>query len=920
MRRCVVRVTTKMPENDNAEPLRPTPEALLQQVRQESRGHLKIFLGAAPGVGKTYEMLSVARRKLLQGVDVVVGVVETHGRAETEVQLDGFDVIPRRSEPYRDRVLLEMDLDAILARKPKLVLVDELAHSNAPGSRHPKRYQDVEELLAAGIDVYSTLNIQHVASLNDVVSSITRVQVREVVPDSVLESADDIEVVDLAPEDLMQRLREGKVYHGDAAERALRNYFTPSNLTALREMALRRTAQRVDEQLRRQRLAQGVPEVWAASERVLVCISESPGAQQLVRHAKRVADSLDAPWTVVYLETERSLRLSEAQRDIVAQTLRLAEQLGADTLTLPGGRIADDVLRICREQNVTQIVVGKSRRSKWFEWLHGSVVDELVRNSGNITVQVIADTVVLNGAATKTAIRDVDAVRVIDWGKPAEYFATAAWVALATAAGVLIDRAVGMTNLSLIFLPAVLYSATRYGLMPSLFGAIASSLAYNYFLLPPLYTFTIGDPDNVLAFFAFIIVATLISHLTARTRVQTLSAREQAKTMAELLNFSRRLAGMRKLDELLQVMALQAAQMLDVEAVLLMPVNGQLQLRASAPLDAKIDEADLAAATWCLEKNRPTGRGSDTLPGARRLFLPMRSGGASLAVIGVRHVDQNAQLSPGERRLLDALSDLAVIAIERIRLAKDMDQAKMLTETEKLRSALLTSISHDLRTPLASILGAVTSLRSFGKLYDQESREELLMTAQDETERMSRFVNNLLDMTRLDSGALTPKKEACDLQDVVGSALKRTGKLLAKHQVQAHIPQDLPMLKLDFLLLEQVLVNLLDNAAKYSPEGSVIEIAATVYKYVITLEIRDEGCGIAEEDLHKIFDLFYRVKQADQQRAGTGLGLAICRGFVQAMGGRINATNRRDRKGSVFSIEFPATLITRSPSVEKTSP
>jgi two-component system sensor histidine kinase KdpD len=631
-----------------------------------------------------------------------------------------------------------------------------------------------------------------------------------------------------------------------------------------------------------------------------------------------VADSLDAPWTAVYLETERSRRLSEAKRDAVTQTLRLAEQLGADTLTLPGERIAEDILLICREQNVTQLVVGKSRRPKWFEWLHGSVVDELVRNSGNIAVQVITDTETTGTTSNKAVTRD-DVVRIVNWGKPAEYLATALWVALSTAAGVLINLGVGMTNVSLLFLPAVLFSATRYGLMPSLFAAITSSLAYNYFLLPPLYTFTIGDPDNVLAFFAFIIVATLISHLTARMRTQALAARDQAKDMSELLNFSRKLTGMRKLDELLQITAMQAAKMLDVEAVLLSPVSGQLQVRASVPLGVKVDDADLAAATWCLEKNRPTGRGSDTLPGARWLFIPLSSGSDSVAVIGVRHTDPQAQLLPDERRMLNALGDLVVIAFERIRLAKDVDQAKMLVETEKLRSALLTSISHDLRTPLASILGAVTSLRSFGKLYDEQSREELLMTAQDETERMSRFVNNLLDMTRLDSGALAPKKEACDLHDIVGSAIKRTSKLLAKHKLQVHIPQDLPMLELDYLLMEQVLVNLLDNAAKYSADGSTVEIVATVFKYAITLEIRDEGCGIAEEDLHKVFDLFYRVKQADQQRAGTGLGLAICRGFIQAMGGRINAANSRDHKGSIFRIEFPTALVAKNPSVEKAS-
>lgn len=889
---------------------RPSPDALLADANRALRGKLKIFLGAAPGVGKTCEMLSSAHKKKRDGVDVVIGVVETHQRKETLALTEGLETAQRRSEEYKGRLLEEMDLDALLAHKPQLVLVDELAHTNAPGSRHPKRYQDVEELLAAGIDVWSTLNIQHVESLNDVVAQITRVRVRELVPDSVLDAADEIEIVDITPEGLLERLREGKVYQGDGAERAMGNYFTPSNLTALRELALRRTAERVDEQLRHQRQATGVQDVWAAGERVMVCINESPGAQQLVRYAKRVADRLNARWVAVYLETERSLQLSDAQRNTVAQTLRMAERLGADSLTLPGGNIADDVLRIAREQNVTQIIIGKSRRSRMFEWLHGSVVRELISKSGNITVQVIAEPTDANGKTVH--VPSGDAQRKIEWGKFADYLATTAWVAIATLIGISMDQALGVVNVSMIFLPVVLMSATRYGLMPSIYAAVVSSLSYNYFMLEPVYSFTIGDPDSVLAFFAFIIVATLISHLTVRTRAQTLAAREQAKIMAELLNFSRKLAGMRKLDELYNATVQQVAHMIKVECVMLVPLDGALQLRASMPAIARLDESDVAAASWCWDKNRPAGSGSDTLPGARRLYLPMHSGTAGLGVIGVRRAQEASQISASEQRMLDALIDLVVIAMERIRLAKDVDQAKMLAQTEKLRSALLTSISHDLRTPLASILGAITSLRSYGKLYDESEREMLLNTAQEETERMSRFVGNLLDMTRLDSGALSPKQEPCDLRDIAGSALRRTDKLLANHRVSMQIAQGMPMLLLDFVLMEQVLVNLLDNAAKYSPEGSTIEIIGSVHKFAMTLEIRDQGPGIPDEDLHKIFDLFYRIKQADQQRAGTGLGLAICRGFVQAMGGRISASNRRDGTGSVFSIEFPSRLVAQS--------
>ncbi len=885
------------------EPLRPSPDALLSVANQERRGKLKIFLGAAPGVGKTYEMLTAGRKKLRDGVDVLIGVVETHGRKETLALTEGYEIAPRRREEYKGGTLEEMDLDAILRRHPQLVLVDELAHTNAPGSRHPKRHQDVTELLAAGIDVYSTLNIQHVESLNDVVAQITHVRVRETVPDSIVDEADDIELVDITPDGLLERMREGKVYQGEGAQRAQDNYFTPSNLTALRELALRRTAERVDQQLRHQRQARGVQDVWAASERVLVCVNEAPSSPQLVRHAKRVADRLAAPWTAVYLETERSRHLSEAQRDAVAQTLRLAERLGADTLTLPGGNIADELLRIAREQNVTQIVTGKSRRSKWFEWLHGSVVRELLDKAGNITIQVIAEP----GDAAPAAGPKARPARYC--GKPGEYLATTIWIALATALGVAVDRAVG-TNVSMVYLPVVLLCATRYGLAPSLYAALAGSLCYNYFLLEPLYSFSISDPDNVLAFCAFVIVALLISQLTARARAQTLSAREQAATMAALLNFGRRLAGTRKLDQLYQFAALEVAQLLKVECVVLAPAGEELKLQAAVPATARLEDADMAAATWCWRKSQPTGWGSDTLPGARRLYVPLAGGTTTLGVIGVSRDPGAPQLQAQERRLLDAIADLSVIALDRILLARDVDQSKMLAQTEKLRSALLTSISHDLRTPLASILGAVSSLRSYGRKYDEQQREELLATAQEETERMSRFVANLLDMTRLDSGALEPKLEACDLNDIAGAALRRVEKLMARHDVRTQIPASLPMLRLDFVLLEQVLVNLLDNAAKYSAPGTAIEVVASEHRYAITLEIRDRGPGIPAADLQRVFDPFFRVRQGDQQRAGTGLGLAVCRGFVQAMGGAIRAENR-DGGGCVFTLEFPASLMLR---------
>jgi two-component system sensor histidine kinase KdpD len=877
---------------------RPSPEALLAEAAREGRGKLKIFLGAAPGVGKTYEMLQSARRRKVEGVDVVIGVVETHGREETEALLEGLEAVPRRRITYEGRVLTEMDIDAVLARHPQLVLVDELAHTNAPGSRHPKRYLDVQELLAAGIDVYATVNVQHVESLNDVVAQITHVRVRETVPDQIVDQA-EVEVIDLTPDDLIQRLREGKVYVPDQAERAMRHYFSPGNLTALRELALRRAAERVDEQMVSYMQAHAISGPWPAGERVLVCVNEEPSATQLIRYAKRVADRLRGPWTAIHVETSRHQRLGEAERDRISEALRLAERLGADAITIPGQRIADDVLAYAHENNATQIIIGQSLRSRWFEVLHGSVVRDLLRKAGNISVHVIA------GEGEAPAPKRVKPLPVAGPIDPLGYLVSTGFVGLALGVALLIDRYVDLENISLVFLAAVLASAVQYGLGPSIYAALLSVLCYNFFFLPPLYTFTIADPQNVIALFFFLIVAVLTSSLTARTRTQAVVAQRQARTTGELHAFSKKLAGIAKLDDLLWATAHQIATMLKVEVVILIPEGDTIAVRAGFPPEDELDEADLAAAKWCGDHNQPAGRGADTLPGAKRLFLPLRTGRGPVGVLGINRRSPGPLFTPDERRLLDALADQAAVAIERTQLAEDIDEARVLAETERLRSALLTSISHDLRTPLASIIGTITSLRSFGRLYDEATRDEMLATAQEEGERLNRFVANLLDMTRLDSGTVEVRREMLDLSDVVGSALQRCGKILAGHKVAVDLAGDLPMLPLDFLLMEQVLVNLLDNAAKYSPAGAAIEIVGRRDGAEAVVEVRDEGPGIPAGDIERIFDKFYRVHSTDRQRAGTGLGLAICRGFIQAQGGRIAAANRTDRSGAVFMIRIP---------------
>ena len=881
---------------------RPSPEALLEAAKHEGRGRLKIFLGAAPGVGKTYEMLLSAQAMQREGVDVVVGVVEPHGRVETEALLAGLEQLPRQQVDYKGHLLAEMDLDAILKRRPKLALVDELAHTNAPGGRHPKRYLDVEEIIAAGIDVFATLNIQHVESLNDVIAKITRIRVRETVPDSVLDEADDIEVIDLSPEDLIKRLHEGKVYVPQQAERAVRHFFSRGNLTALRELALRRTAQRVDEQLLSHMREHAIPGPWPAGERVLVCVSEAPNTGGLIRYARRVADRLQMPWTAIYVETARTQRLTNAERDRIADFLRLAERLGASTITIPGRNIADDVVAYATENNITQIVIGKSSRSRWFEMVHGSVVHELVRKTGQISVHVISP-----DDSDSVPPKSVETRPKPEPFRVEHYLGSTGAVAIALGIGLLLKQFLAVQSISLVFLTAVLASAIAWGLLPSLFAAVASVLAYNFFFLPPLYTFTVGDPENVVALFFFLVVAVIVSNLTARTRSQILSARSRAKATAELYAFSRKVAAIGALDDLLWATAYQISSMLNVRTVLLLPVKeGEgLEVASGYPPEDQLEPADMAAARWTWEHNRAAGRGADTLPGGKRLFLPLRTGSGPVGVLGIDRDTPGPLLTPDGRRLLDALCDQAAVAIERISLAKGLDEARVLAETERLRGALLTSISHDLRTPLASILGTVSSLRSFPEKYGAAEREELLTTLHEEAERLNRFVSNLLDMTRIESGAIELKLELIDVAEIVGSALQRAGNVLAGHRVEVAIESGLPMLHLDAVLFEQVLFNLLDNAAKYSPADSRIDIRATRDGELVEIEVVDEGPGIPPADFERIFDKFYRVHAQDRRRAGTGLGLAICRGFVEALGGWIVARNRRDRSGAVLMIRMP---------------
>src|SRR5580693_4138904 len=691
---------------------RPSPEALLDAARREASraGKLRIFVGAAPGVGKTYEMLQQAHARKRDGYDIVVGIVETHGRRETEALLEGLETIPRRPLEYKGQWLEEMDLDAIIARSPQIVLVDELAHTNVEGSRHPKRYLDVDELLRRGIDVFTTVNIQHIESLNDVVAQITHVRVRETVPDAVFDSADAVELVDLTPEDLMQRLREGKVYVSKQAERALEHFFSPANLTALRELALRRTAERVDEQLLNEMQAHAIQGPWPAGERFLVCISEDPRCAGLVRYSKRLADRLHGPWVALHVEGRRAVQLTEEQRDRIADTLRLAEALGGEPVTLPASNrsIADDVIGYAQANNVTQIVIGKSARTRWFEILHGSVVHDLVRRSGNISVHVIAGDQLPGGPLPKKTVDTSERAEAYD---PRPYVLALAAVAIALGCGELVNDWIGVENVDLVFLTAIVGVAARFGLLPSLLASVVSALCYNFFFLPPIYTFTITDPHNIAAFALFTLVAVIVSNVAARGRMQAVTAQARVRTVESLYSFSRKLAGAVTLDDVLWATAYQTALMLQVRVVLLLPENGSITVKTGYPPEDTLDDADVAAAKWSFENDRPAGRGSDTLPGAKRLFLPMHTGRGAIGVVGIDSDKPGPLLTPDQRRLLDALMDQGALAIERVQLVENMERVERTAETERLRTALLTSISHDLKTPLASVLGSASALR-----------------------------------------------------------------------------------------------------------------------------------------------------------------------------------------------------------------
>ena len=884
------------------EDTRPSPETLLKVAMAEEaeseRAKLKIFLGYAAGVGKTYAMLEAAQQRLRDGRDVVAAYVESHGRSETDSLLDGLETIPKASIDYLGVRLPEMDLDAVLARRPQIALVDELAHSNAPGSRHEKRWQDVEELLAAGIDVYTTVNIQHFESLNDVVAQITGVIVRETVPDSLLDHALEIRLVDIPPEELLQRLHEGKIYIPEKAALATEKFFKPGNLMALRELSLRRAAARVDDQMRAYMESRSISGPWPVAERLLVCVSGSPFSERLIRTTRRLADEMKATWHTVYIETPGSNRHVRENRERIWRDLRQAESLGAQVASISSTSVAEALIDYAIKNNVTKIVVGKPNKSRWREFLRQPLVDQIIRLSGSIDVHVVSITDEERTVHPKATTR---AAKPIPWSG---YLKS---LALVLATSLLAEPAhyfLAPTNLVMIYLLAVVLAATRLGRKPAILTAFLSVLAFDFFFVPPRFTFAVTDTEYFITFGALFTVGVVISTLVSQSRERADAIREREAQTASLYYLSRDLAVASDLPGILDAMVRNVEDSLGAHIAVLLPEGERLEVkRTSSDLSLGVKEA--AVADWAFKNRSPAGRGTDTLVSSELLYLPLLTSGDVLGILGVRLSDQADYTSPLSRRLLQAFATQASLAIERVHLAKKAEQAQILEARESLERALLNSISHDLRTPLVSITGALGALRDKGSALEPDTREDLLDAAWEEAGRLNRFVGNLLDMTRLESGALKLKQVACDVQDLFGCALAALEAQLGVRRIEVRVPSGLPLVRMDMVLMTQVVVNLLDNALKYTPREGDLELAAGLDDDTLTMAIGDRGPGIPEVDLARVFDKFYRVP-VPEGAGGTGLGLSICKGIVEAHGGSIHAENR-DGGGLRVIVSLPVT-------------
>jgi two-component system, OmpR family, sensor histidine kinase KdpD len=884
---------------------RGNPEHLLQQIqaeeRRRGRGRLKVFLGYAAGVGKTYAMLEAARQRAAEGTDVVVAYVETHGREDTQALLTGLELVGRRAVEYHAARLEDLDLDAVLARHPKLALVDELAHTNAPGSRHPKRCQDVEELLAAGIDVYTTLNVQHIESVNDVVAQITGVVVRETVPDRIVDEADEIELVDLPPDELLQRMAEGKVYVPEQAARAIQRFFRKGNLTALRELTLRSAARRVDEQMRAYMQVQSIAGPWPATERLLVCVSPSPLSERLVRAARRLADELRAEWFALYVEPAGQGGLTESDRDRVARNLQLAEELGAKVATRLADGVAASVIAFARDHNVTKIIVGKPLRTRWRDLLRGSLVDQIARLSGPIDVYLIS------GLGESSERRTEHRLPQRRQWRP--YVASAALVVATTLIGWPIHLAIDPTNLVILYLAAVVIAALQLGRGPAVLASILGVAAFDFFFVPPKLTLAVGDTQYLLTFLGLLVVGLIISTLTAQVRDQVEAGRHREEQTAALYSLSRDLAAAAGLEAVVRVVVEHVSRSLGRTGLVLLPEDGSLAI-AGGGADAALDETGAAVATWAYQHGQPAGEGTDTLPSAPMRYLPLTTSRGAIGVLALGPGTDEERFDPSRQRLMGVFASQAALAIERAELAEEAKQVELLRATEQLHSALLNSISHELRTPLASITGVLSTLRHPSTAEEasmplaESERGELIQVAWEQTGRLNRLVGNLLDMTRLEAGALHITREPCDVQDVIGAVLAEMSEPLQGRAVEVALAPELPLVSADFVLLVHALTNVLDNALKYSPPDTPLAVSALAADGDVEIAVADRGPGIPPAELARVFEKFHRAGNPSGA-GGTGLGLSITKGIIEAHGGSVRAANR-DGGGAVITVVLPA--------------
>jgi two-component system sensor histidine kinase KdpD len=869
---------------------RPSPESLLRLARREARGKLKIFLGAAPGVGKTFEMLREGAERLKAGVDVAVAIVETHGRAETQALVEPLEVIARRQIEYRNHKLNEMDIDAVLARRPQLALVDEFAHTNVEGSRHPKRWQDVFELLDAGIDVYTTLNVQHVESLNDVVASFTRVRVRETVPDSVFDGA-EVEVVDLPPDELIERLKDGKVYIPTEATRALDRFFSKANLSALREMALRRAAQSVDRSMLEHLDAQAVEGTYAGGERVLVAVSELTGSDTLVRTAKRLADALKASWHAVSIETPRAAGFSAEQRRQIADTLSLAASLGATISTIPAENVVVGLRTQIEEMRATQLVIGKSVRSWWFTLRHGSVVDAMLATTEGLAVHVIP--------AGKTAPLQRTSIVRGDWSLALNAAAVLLLVAVTSGLSKMFEPWIGVGGIDLIFLLPVILASARLGLWQGIATGILSGLAYNFFFLPPLYTFTIADPQSLLTMLVLIGIATFTANLTGRLKVRATIGARSAQENAAVAAFGQALARASDWQGTSQTICEEMSHLLGVSVVLLDQRDGELDRVAAAPDGTtQFGPVDRAAADWAWARGEATGAGTGTLVSADWQFQPLKTSLGVLGVVGLSAADGGNPVGAERAVLLATLLGQAALAHERLKLEDQLREVSVLRERDRLRAALLSSIGHDLRTPLTSVGAAIDAIAA------EHPDAPSVPIARGEVARLRRFLDNLVDMVRIDSGALNLAPEAIDLTDAVASAVHDLKGLLVGSHIDLRVPPNLPLVEADPTLLHHILINLLANAAVHGGAGP-IEIIGQRTTHHVELSVRDHGPGLPPGSEAQVFETFAQGRGGDRH-GGSGLGLAIAKGFADAMRVGISARNGAE-DGAIFTLRFPTT-------------